>query len=67
MLCSNAAFLLASVDKANIHDTHARAISALIDDFGWNGHEIEPLHLLKLQYVYDGARWHRGRWERRAL
>ena len=67
MLCSNAAFMWSSVDEADINNAHARAIFALIDEFGWNGHEIEPLHSLKLHYVYGGARWHCRLWERRAL
>ena len=67
MLCSSAAILLASVDQADISNTHACGRCALIDDLGWDSHEIETLHLLELQYVCDGTCWHWRLWERRAL
>ena len=68
MLCTSEIVILASVDKANISNAHARASCAFVYDFGWDSYEIETLHLPQLQYVCDGAGWHWCLWkQRRAL
>ena len=67
MLCRSVAALWPSVGTANINNAHACCSFALIDDFGWNSHEIESVGLLQLKYVSDCARWHWHIWERRAL
>ena len=67
ILCSIAVVVLASIHQANIGDVHTCPALAFVKNFGYNGHEIESLHLRQLQYVGDCNCWHWRLRERRAL